>query len=65
MEQDWHGVVKTIVTNRVKNLTFESRVDRFLELERRTTTTHALITNIFMTEATAALDVLVFKKVNM
>ena len=46
-------------------MSLESRVDRFLELERRASTTHALMTNIFMTEATAALDVLVFKRVCM
>ena len=55
MEQDWHGVVKTILTDRVKQLTPENRVDRFLELERRANTP-ALITNIFITEATTALD---------
>ena len=64
MEQDWHGVVKTILTDRVKQLTPENRVDRFLELERRANTP-ALITNIFITEATTALDEIVFRRVSM
>ena len=64
MEQDWHGVVKTIVTDRVKLVAPAARVDLFLELESRANTP-AIITNIFMTEATAALDVLVFRKVRL
>ena len=62
MEHNWHEIVKEIVTERVKVLHSATRVDLFLELENRANTP-SLITNIFMTEATTALDELIFRKV--
>ena len=64
VEQDWYTVVKTTITHRVKLLTCEARVDRFLELESRPNTP-AVIIDILMTEATTALDELVFRRVSM
>lgn len=64
VEPDWHGVVKKIVIHRVALLAPEARVDLFLELESRANTP-AIITNIFMTAATEALDELVFRKVRL
>ena len=58
--EDWHGVVKSIVKDRVKNLSREARVDLFCELEDRADTPD-LLTNIFMTEAATALDELIFQ----
>ena len=63
VEHEWHKIVKKIVTDRVKVLPRATRVDLFLELENRPKIP-ALITNIFMTEATTALDELVLKKVS-
>ena len=63
MEHNWHEIVKEIVTDRVKVLPSVTRVDLFLELENRANT-HPLITNIFMTEATTALDELIFRQVS-
>ena len=63
VEHNWHEIVKKIVTDRVNVLPSATRVDLFLELENRPEIP-ALITNIFMTEATTALDELVLKKVN-
>ena len=63
MEHEWHKIVKEIVTDRVKVLPRTTRVDLFLELENHPRIP-ALITNIFMTEATTALDELVLKKVS-
>ena len=57
-------MIKTIVTNRVKLLAPAARVDLLLELESHDNIP-AIITNIFMTEATAALDVLVLRKVRL
>ena len=61
VEQDWHKVVKTIATERVKILSPETRVDRFLELESRPNTP-AVIIDVLMTEATTALDEIVFSR---
>ena len=64
MEQDWHEVIKMIFTDRVKLLPPDTRVDRFLELEGHADTP-ALITDILMTEATTALDEIMFRRVSM
>ena len=61
VEQDWHEVIKKIITDRVKLLPPEVRVDRFLELESRPNTP-AVIIDILMTEATTALDEIVFSR---
>ena len=63
VEHNWHEIVKEIVTDRVKVLHSVTRVDLFLKLENRANTP-PLITNIFMTEATTALDELIFRKVS-
>ena len=63
MEHNWHEIVKEVVTVRVKVLPSVTRVDLLLELENRANTP-PLITNIFMTEATTALDELIFRKVS-
>ena len=64
VEQDWHEVIKMIFSERVKLLTPDTRVDRFLELEGHADTP-ALITDILMTEATTALDEIMFRRVSM
>ena len=63
VEHEWHKIVKEIVTDRVKVLLSVTRVDLFLNLEDRPNVP-PLITDIFMTEATTALDELVLKKVS-
>ena len=58
IEQDWHGVVETIVTERVQGLNPEERIDMLCELEdgSHTSSSCTLITNIFITESIAALE---------
>ena len=60
VREDWHEVVKSIVKDRVKKLSWEARVDLFCELESYDNIPD-LLTNIFMTEAATALDELIFK----
>lgn len=55
---DWHKTVMGIVSSRVSKLPPEGRVDLFCELE---TQAPEILANIFMTEADAALDQLIFK----
>ena len=64
VEQDWHEVIKKIFIDRVKLLPPDTRVDRFLELEGHADTP-SLIIDILMTEATIALDELVFRRVSI
>ena len=66
VEQDWHGVVETIVTERVKRLTPEERIGMLCELEdgSNTSSSCTLITNIFITESITALEELVLSQVN-
>ena len=65
VKQDWHEVVETIVTERVKHLPPEERIDMLCELEdgSNTSSSCTLITNIFITESIAALEELIFTKV--
>ena len=67
VEQDWHGLVETIVTERVKRLSPEERIDMLCELEdgSNTSLSCTLITNIFITESIAALEKLVFSQVSL
>ena len=57
---DFDEVVKVVVTERAGNLTSEECVECFCVLEELGNT-HALVTNIFMTEIATALHKLVFK----
>ena len=67
VERDWHGVVETIVTERVQGLTSEERIDMLCELEdgSNTSSSCTLITNIFITESITALEELVLSQVNL
>ena len=67
VEQDWHGLVETIVTERVKYLPPEERIDMLCELEdgSHTSLSCTLITNIFITESIAALEEVVFSQVSL
>ena len=63
--QDWHGVVETIVTKRVKHLSPEDHIDMLCELENGSNTSSSctLITKIFITESIAALEELMLSEV--
>ena len=68
VERDWHGVVETIVTERVKGLTSEERIDMLYELGEGSNTSSSctLITNVFITESIASLEELqVSSQVNL
>ena len=67
VEQDWHRVVETIVTERVKRLNPEEQIDMLCELEDGSNTSSSciLVTNIFITESIAALEELVFSQVSL
>ena len=57
---EWNRVVEEIIKERVEKVEVEVRIRLFSELEKRAHTP-SLLTNIFMAEATAALDELVLK----
>ena len=67
VEQDWHGVVEKIVTERVKGLTPEEQLDMLCELEdgSNKSSSCTLITNIFITESITSLEKLVFSQVSL
>ena len=67
VEQDWHRMMETIITERVKGLTPGDRIDMLCELEdgSNTSSSCTLITNIFITESIAALEELVFSQVSL
>ena len=67
VEQDWHELVETIITERVKGLEPGDRIDMFCELEdgSHTSSSCTLITNIFITESIPALEEVVFSQVNL
>ena len=67
VEQNWHGLVETIVTERVKRLNPEEQLDMLCELENGSHASSScnLITNIFITESIAALEKLVFSQVSL
>ena len=61
-------MVETIVTERVKGLTSEERIDMLCELEEGSNTSSSctLITNVFITESIASLEELqVLSQVNL
>ena len=66
VEQDWHELVETIITERVKGLEPGDRIDMLCELEdgSNTSSSCTLITNIFITESITALEEVVFSQVN-
>ena len=66
VELDWHGMAETIITERVQGLTSEERIDMLCELEdgSHTSSSCTLITNIFISESIAALEMLVLSQVN-
>ena len=67
VEQDWHGLVDTIITKRVKDLAPGDRVDMLCELEdgSHASSSCTLITNIFITESITALEEVVFSQVKL
>ena len=67
VEQNWHGMVEKIVTERVKRLNLEEQIDMLCELEdgRSASSSCILVTNIFITESITALEELVFSQVSL
>ena len=67
VEQVWHRVVEKIVTERVKRLNLEERIDMLCELEGGSSASSSciLVTNIFITESITALEELVFSQVSL
>lgn len=63
VEHDWHEIFNEIAAHLVKTLPCDVCIRLFLELEGNPTAPQ-LVVDIFMTEATTALEELVLKKVS-